>query len=100
MGTQDQDRSRWVESLREKRRQEESSNWAATFWLSLFLGVLGADRFYLGSVVLGSLKALSLGGIGLWWIIDVVLLLTVGIKDADGCLVKMPSRNRVRTQDP
>lgn len=100
MSAQDQDRSRWVESLREKKQKEESSDWAPTFLLSLFLGMFGADRFYLGSVALGSLKALSFGGLGVWWIIDIVLLLTVGIKDADGGLVKMPSHDRGRTQGP
>jgi len=43
------------------------------FLLSLFLGVFGADQFYLGFVwPLGVCKLLTLGGLGLWWIYDVV----------------------------
>ena len=43
-------------------------------WLySLFLGVFGGDRFYLGKVGTGILKLITLGGFGLWWAIDLIL---------------------------
>jgi hypothetical protein len=42
--------------------------------LSVFLGWLGIDRLYLGHCGLGVLKLLSLGGIGIWWFVDLVLL--------------------------
>jgi len=43
-----------------------------SFFLSLFLGVFGADHFYLGHILSGVLKLVTLGGIGLWWLFDVV----------------------------
>jgi len=46
---------------------------ATAFVLSVFLGIFGADQFYLGYVwPQGILKLLTLGGAGVWWIYDVV----------------------------
>lgn len=44
---------------------------AAAFVLSLCFGMLGADLFYLGYVWYGLLKLLTLGGFGIWYLIDV-----------------------------
>lgn len=38
--------------------------------ISWSLGYLGADRIYKGEVGLGILKLITLGGFGLWWLID------------------------------
>jgi TM2 domain-containing membrane protein YozV len=52
--------------------------------LSILVGWLGVDRFYLGYIGLGVLKLLTLGGCFVWWIIDIILIATKGLKDADG----------------
>ena len=46
--------------------------------LSIFLGLFGADRFYLGYTTLGVLKLLTAGGFGIWALIDICLI-TMGI---------------------
>ena len=43
--------------------------------ISIFLGGLGIDRFVLGQTVLGLLKLFSFGGCGLWWFIDLFLIM-------------------------
>lgn len=39
--------------------------------LSIFLGTLGVDRFYIGKIGAGVGKLLTFGGLGVWWLIDI-----------------------------
>lgn len=48
----------------------------STLLYSVFLGCLGVDRFCLGHTGVGVAKFLTLGGLGVWWFIDIILLLT------------------------
>lgn len=59
-------------------------SWLVAVLLSLFLGGLGVDRFYLGYTGLGVLKLITAGGCGLWFLIDLILILMGKMKDADG----------------
>ncbi|MFB3894753.1 MAG: TM2 domain-containing protein [bacterium] len=64
-------------------------DWLITLLLSIFLGTLGVDRFYLGYIGLGILKlAITIVSCGLagwiWWIIDIVFIATDKMTDATG----------------
>jgi TM2 domain-containing membrane protein YozV len=52
--------------------------------LSIFFGVFGIDRFYLGYPTLGLAKLLTLGGFTIWSIIDMILIATTALRPADG----------------
>lgn len=52
--------------------------------LSIFLGELGIDRFYLGYTGLGILKLVTCGGCGIWYLIDLIMIITGKLKPADG----------------
>lgn len=58
--------------------------WMTALLLSIFLGSLGVDRFYLGYTGLGIAKLLTLGGCGIWSIIDIVSIATGKMPDAEG----------------
>lgn len=62
----------------------QPKDWLVALLLSIFLGGLGVDRFYMGYVGLGVLKLLTVGGCGIWWLIDVILIATGSLKDAQG----------------
>lgn len=55
-----------------------------TLIISILLGELGIDRFYLGYTGLGILKLITVGGCGIWWIIDIIMILTGNMKTKDG----------------
>ena len=57
--------------------------WLTAFILSLFLGVLGADRFYLGKAGTGVLKLITLGGVGIWALIDFILIATKSMRGVE-----------------
>lgn len=43
--------------------------------LSVVVGSLGIDRIYIGDIGLGIFKLITCGGFGLWWLIDLFLIM-------------------------
>ena len=85
----DQDREQWLRELK-RTVGESDKNWVLALCLSLSLGFLGADRFYLEHLWLGILKLVTFGGMGIWWVVDLILLLLGKMRDADGGLLRRP----------
>lgn len=52
--------------------------------ISILLGELGIDRFYLGYTGLGILKLITAGGFGIWWLIDIIMIATGKMTDKAG----------------
>jgi TM2 domain-containing membrane protein YozV len=50
----------------------------------LFLGVIGVHRFYVGKIGTGILMVLTLGGLGIWALIDLILIAAGSFRDKEG----------------
>ena len=66
------------------QQMNSDKDWIVTLVLAILVGGLGIDRFYSGSILLGVLKLVTFGGLGLWWLIDLIMLVTGNYKDGGG----------------
>lgn len=55
-----------------------------TFLLCLLFGIIGVHRFYVGKITTGILQLITLGGLGIWALIDLVMILCGVFTDSDG----------------
>jgi hypothetical protein len=58
-----------------------------TMLLAFFLGVFGVHRFYVGKVGTGLAMLFTLGGLGIWWLADNIMILAGSFRDKEGLLV-------------
>ena len=52
--------------------------------LFFFLGIFGAHRFYVGKIGTGILMLCTLGGLGIWWLVDLIMMVTGNFTDKAG----------------
>lgn len=57
--------------------------------LCFFLGYLGVHRFYTGHTTVGIVQLLTLGGCGIWTLIDFILIVLGHFKDSDGNVISL-----------
>lgn len=56
--------------------------------LAWYLGIFGVHRFYAGRIVSGIFMILTFGGLGLWALVDAIVILCGEFKDSDGLKIK------------
>ena len=75
-------------TLSSNSMSEDQNKWVICLLLCWFVGVFGIHRFYTGHTGIGIAQLLTLGGCGIWALIDFILIVTGNFKDSKGNLIK------------
>ena len=70
-------------------RKTSEKNYVTTLLLAYFLGVFGVHRFYAGKIGTGILMLLTVGGFGIWALIDMVFIMLGKFTDGDDLPILM-----------
>ncbi len=54
------------------------------FLLCFFLGIFGAHRFYVGKIGTAVLQIFTLGGLGIWALVDLIMIVVGSFSDKEG----------------
>ena len=58
-----------------------------TMLLAFFVGVFGVHRFYVGKIGSGIAMLFTLGGLGIWWLADNIMILAGSFRDSEGLVI-------------
>ena len=67
---------------------KSEKSFVAALILCLILGGLGVHRFYVGKTGTGIIMLLTLGGLGIWSLIDLIRIAVGNFTDSDGRPIK------------
>ncbi len=81
-----------------KGYQEPSDkDFLPTMLLCFFLGGLGIHRFFVGKTGTGILMLITFGGLGIWWLIDLIMIAIGSFTDIEGRAITYQSANTANT---
>ena len=74
--------------MTENTVQKSEKGFVPTLLLAFFLGGLGIHRFFVGKIGTGILQLITLGGLGIWALIDIIMIVLGAFKDKSGLPIK------------
>lgn len=66
------------------RAAVSNKSFLLTWLFAWLLGFWAVDRFYLGKVGTGILKLITFSGLGIWWLVDLIIVLSGRQRDKQG----------------
>ena len=63
-------------------------SFVTTLILAILLGGVGGHRFYVGKTGTAIIQLFTLGGLGIWALIDIIMIATQSFTDSEGLLIK------------
>jgi Predicted membrane protein len=69
------------------RSNTVNKEWIITLILCVLVGEFGIHRFYHGKIGTGILQLITLGGLGVWYLIDLVMVVCERFKDKNGAYI-------------
>lgn len=67
---------------------KSDKDWLTTLLLSFFLGALGIHSFYVGKTAIGVIQLITLGGCGIWALIDFIMIICGSYRDGEGRVIR------------
>ncbi len=74
-----------VKIIKERFMEVSDKSWVVTLILAIFLPV---HRFYVGKIGTGILYLITFGGLGIWYIVDIVMIILDKFTDKEGRKLK------------
>ena len=68
--------------------EKSEKGFVPTLLLCLLLGALGIHRFYVGKIGTGILMLITLGALGIWTLVDLIMIAVGSFKDKKGLPIK------------
>ena len=76
------------ESTYKESEELSDKEFLPTLLLCLFVGMLGIHRFYAGKIGTGILMIVTLGGLGIWVLVDFIMICIGSFRDIEGRVIK------------
>ena len=78
-------------------QEPSDKDFLLTMLLCFFLGGLGIHRFFVGKTGTGILMLITFGGLGIWWLIDLIMIAIGSFTDIEGRAITYQSANTANT---
>jgi uncharacterized protein len=76
------------ERMERKEGPKSEKSFVATLLFCILLGTFGVHRFYVGKIGTGILMLITFGGFGIWWLIDLIMIIAMRFRDSHGFLIE------------